>query len=298
MIDRIHLRILKAIEEQGSLTSAAESLHLTQSALSHAIKKLGQQIGTELWTKEGRTLKLTQAGLYLQREASRILPQLERVDDILRQYASGDKGTLRIGMECYPCYHWLQQVIKPFLNDWPGVDIDINQRFKFGGIAALFNNEIDILITPDPIQKPGITYLPVFPYEQVLVVSKKHHLANKEYVFPEDLSTETLYTYPIETSRLDVYQQFLIPAHCEPRRHKTLEDTDMLLQMVVAERGVATLPLWLVQEYAKSLPITPIRLGKNGIHKHINIITKDTSINDQHVQALIHYAEVHVSYPH
>lgn len=293
MIDRIHLRILKALEEQGSLTSAAESLHLTQSALSHAIKKLEQQIGTELWTKEGRTLKLTQAGLYLQREASRILPQLERVDDILRQYASGDKGTLRIGMECYPCYHWLQQVIKPFLNDWPGVDIDINQRFKFGGIAALFNNEIDILITPDPIQKPGITYLPVFPYEQVLVVSKNHHLANKECISPEDLSTETLYTYPIETSRLDVYQQFLIPAHCEPKRHKTLEDTDMLLQMVVAERGVATLPLWLVQEYAKTLPIAPIRLGKHGIHKYINIITKDTSINDQHVQALIHYAEIH-----
>lgn len=293
MIDRIHLRILKAIEEQGSLTSAAKSLHLTQSALSHAIKKLEQQIGTELWAKEGRTLKLTQAGLYLQREASRILPQLERVDDILRQYASGDKGTLRIGMECYPCYHWLQQVIKPFLNDWPEVDIDINQRFKFGGIAALFNNEIDILITPDPIQKPGITYLPVFPYEQVLVVSKNHHLANKECISPEDLSTETLYTYPIEASRLDVYQQFLIPAHCEPKRHKTLEDTDMLLQMVVAERGVATLPLWLVQEYAKTLPIAPIRLGKHGIHKHINVITKDTSINDQHVQALIHYAEIH-----
>lgn len=292
MIDRIHLRILKAIEEQGSLTAAAESLHLTQSALSHTIKKLEQQIGTDVWTKEGRTLKLTQAGSYLQREAGRILPQLERVDEMLKQFASGDKGTLRIGMECYPCYHWLQQVIKPFLNDWPGVDIDISQRFKFGGVAALFNNEIDILITPDPIFKPGITYLPVFPYEQVLVVAQNHPLAEKPFILAEDLTSEILYTYPIEPTRLDVYQQFLIPAHCEPKRHKTLEDTDMLLQMVVAQRGVATLPLWLVEEYARTLPILPIRLGEQGIHKQINIVTRESALNDRHIQALIGYAEL------
>lgn len=294
MIDRIHLRILKAIEEQGSLTAAANSLHLTQSALSHAIKKLEQQIGTKLWEKEGRTLKLTQAGAYLQREAGRILPQLERVDEVLSQFASGEKGTLRIGMECYPCYHWLQQVIYPFLRDWPDVDVDINQRFKFGGIAALFNQEIDILITPDPITRPGISHLPVFPYEQVLVVAKQHPLATQPYIEPDALSSVTLYTYPIEASRLDVFQQFLTPAHCKPKRHKTLEDTEMLLQMVVTERGVATLPLWLVQQYASTLPITPVKLGKHGIHKHINIITRNTSADDPHIQAFIGYAQAHV----
>ena len=292
MIDRIHLRILKAIEDQGSLTAAAKILHLSQSALSHAIKKLELQIGTKIWTKEGRVLKLTQAGSYLQREASRILPQLERVDEVLNQFSSGNKGKLRIGMECYPCYQWLQQVIKPFLRDWPDVDIDISQRFKFGGVAALFNNEIDILITPDPILKSGITYLPVFPYEQVLVVAENHSLADKLFILPEDLSSETLYTYPVEVSRLDIYQKFLIPASCEPKRHKTMEDTDMILQMVVAKRGVATLPLWLVQEYAKTLPITPIRLGEHGIHKHINIMNKDAMNNDRYIRSLINYAFV------
>ncbi|WP_375749227.1 LysR family transcriptional regulator [Vibrio sp. HN007] len=291
MIDRIHLRILKAIETQGSLTAAAKSLHLTQSALSHTIKKLEHQIGTDIWTKEGRVLKLTQAGVYLQREASRLLPQLERVDEVLEQFASGEKGTLRIGMECYPCHHWLQQVIRPFLRDWPDVDIDINQRFKFGGVAALFNNEIDLLITPDPIYKTGITHLPVFLYEQVLVVSSEHLLSQKDFIKPEELATETLYTYPIETTRLDVFQQFLIPAGCQPKRHKMLEDTDMLLQMVVAGRGVTTLPLWLADEYKNTFPIEIVRLGENGIHKKINIVTRDSSVNDQHIQALISYAK-------
>ncbi|CAH0530326.1 LysR family transcriptional regulator [Vibrio hippocampi] len=287
MIERIHLRILKAVETEGSLTAAAKSLYLTQSALSHTIKKLEHQLGTPLWVKEGRTLKLTQAGAYLQREATRVLPQLERIDEVLNQFASGEKGTLRIGMECYPCYHWLQQVIKPFLLQWPGVDIDINQRFKFGGVAALFNNEVDILITPDPVYASGITHLPVFLYEQVLVVASEHPLAGRDFITPQALTSETLYTYPIEATRLDVFQQFLLPAGCQPKRHKTIEDTDMLLQMVAAGRGVTTLPLWLVDDYQNTLNIEAVRLGEHGVSKQINIVVRDSSVNDQHIQAFV-----------
>ena len=61
MIERHHLTILREIERQGSLTAAADALFLTQSALSHAIKKLEQQIGTELWVKEGRNLRFSPA---------------------------------------------------------------------------------------------------------------------------------------------------------------------------------------------------------------------------------------------
>lgn len=120
MVERGHLRILREIERQGSLTEAARALHLTQSALSHKMHKLERLLGAPLWVKEGRHLRLTQAGEYLLREARRILPQLERVDEVLGQYARGEKGTLHIGMECHPCYQWLLRVVSPFLARWPG----------------------------------------------------------------------------------------------------------------------------------------------------------------------------------
>ncbi|WP_328187178.1 LysR family transcriptional regulator [Marinobacter sp. OP 3.4] len=276
MIERIHLRILREIERQGSLTAAADSLHLTQSALSHTIKKLERQVGTPLWTRDGRRLQLTQAGHYLLREARRVLPQLERMDEVLEQYASGEKGTLRIGMECHPCYQWLLKVVEPFLGRWPGVDVDVKQEFQFGGVAALFNHDIDMLVTPDPIRKAGIGFEAVFPYEQVLVVSRNNPLSRLSHVEPAQLSDQVLYTYPVDTERLDIYQQFLLPAECSPRQHKTVEATEMMLQMVAANRGVATLPQWLVAEYAEQLPIAPVRLGRRGIHKHIHLGTRDT----------------------
>lgn len=275
MIERIHLHILREIKRKGSLTAAAESLHLTQSALSHTIKKLEHQLGTAIWTKEGRNLRFTQAGDYLLREANRLLPQLERADEVLAEFAAGEKGALRIGMECHPCYQWLLKVVQPFLGQWPGIDVDVKQRFRFGGMAALFNHEIDVLVTPDPLRKKGIFFTPVFDYEQVLVVSRDHELAQKAFVSPGNLASQVLYTYPVEIDRLDIYTEFLLPANCAPRKRKVIEATEMMLQLVAAGRGVATLPRWLVEQHENTLPVAPVRLGKKGIVKQIHLGLRD-----------------------
>ncbi len=269
MIDRMHLKIMAAIDKHGSLTAAAESLHLTQSALSHTIKKLEQNIGVTLWHKEGRSLRLTQAGEYLLQQSLRLAPQIERIDQVLKEYANGDRGTLSIGMECHPCYRWLLTVVKPFLKAWPNIDIDVKQKFKFGGMAALFQHDIDLLVTPDPLYKKGVEFKAVFEYEQVLVLSSHHPLNEKPFIQPKDLLNETLYTYPVEIERLDIYKDFLIPANVTPKRHKTLEATEIMLEMVATERGVATLPLWLVQTFQDNLDISYQKLGETGLKKQI-----------------------------
>ncbi|CAM3652527.1 LysR family transcriptional regulator [Rheinheimera salexigens] len=291
MIEKIHLSILREIARNGSLTAAANYLNLTQSALSHTIKKLERQINVSLWLKEGRSIRLTEAGQYVLDQANRLLPQFERMDDTLRQFANNETGSLRIGMECHPCYQWLLKVVQPFLAQSPGVDIDVKQKFQFGGMAALFNYDIDLLITPDPINKDSIVFEPVFPYEQVLVVSLDNKLSALQQIEPKQLSDQTLLTYPVETARLDIFQQFLLPAHCMPKQHKTLESTDIILQMVVANRGVATLPKWLAKEYAKTLPLHIIRLGSAGIHKHIYIGYRKHERDNRHIQAFIQLAK-------
>jgi LysR family transcriptional regulator, regulator for metE and metH len=290
MIERIHLAIIREVERQGSLTAAAEHLFLTQSALSHSIKKLEQQLGTDIWLREGRSLRLTQAGQYLLAVANRLLPQLSLAEERLRQFAQGERGTLRIGMECHPCYQWLLKVVSPYLADWPDVDVDVKQKFQFGGIGALFGYEIDMLVTPDPLYKPGLIFKPVFDYEQVLVVHNQHALAKLAYIAPEQLSNETLITYPVETDRLDIYNQFLQPAGISPHVHKPIETTDIMLQMVASGRGVAALPRWLVEEYQSRFDVTPVQLGKQGIAKQIYLGIRETDVETDYVQAFINLA--------
>jgi len=276
MLERIHLEILTAIKTQGTLTKAADSLHLSQSALSHSIKKLEGQLGTSIWKKDGRNLRLTPAGERIQTLANRILPQFSHTELLLKQIAKGEMGSLRIGMECHPCYQWLLRVIQPYLEQWPDIDMDVKQKFQFGALGALLSYEIDVLITPDPLFKPKIDYIPVFDYEHKLVVSASHKLAQQDYVLPDQLSEEVLFTYPVEPQRLDIFSQFLTPAKCSVQKHKIIETTEIMLQMVAAGRGICALPGWLVDEYSKTMPIKSIRFGKKGISKQIFVgIRKD-----------------------
>ncbi|KFI08523.1 LysR family transcriptional regulator [Massilia sp. BSC265] len=290
MLERIHLTILREVERRGSLTAAADSLHLTQSALSHAIRKLEQGLGVEVWTRDGRSLRPTPAGLYLLDLARRLLPQFEHAERLMAQVAEGQRGTLRIGMECHPCYQWLLKVVAPYLAAWPDVDVDVKQRFQFGGIKALEEWEIDVLVTPDPLHKAGLRFVPVFDYEQVLVVGSSHRLAGREYVDPSDLLDEVLITYPVDIDRLDIYKAFFLPAGCAPRQRKTIETTDILLQMVASGRGVAALPRWLVQEYAARMPVLPVRLGPAGIPKQIFLGTREDDARIDYLDAFIRLA--------
>ncbi len=290
MLERIHLAIIQEVDKQGSLTAAAKTLHLTQSALSHTVKKLEEQIGMDIWLREGRSLRLTQAGQYLLTVANRVLPQLVMAEERMNQYARGERGSLRIGMECHPCYQWLLKVVSPYLGQWPDVDIDVKQKFQFGGIGALFSYEIDLLVTPDPLYKPGLRFEPVFDYEQVLVVSRLHKLAHHSYVQPTHLSDEVLITYPVAIDRLDIYTQFLIPAGITPKRHKMIETTDIMLQMIASGRGVGALPRWLVEEYATRMEIVPLRLGPAGIAKQIFLGAREMDVNIDYLRAFINLA--------
>lgn len=292
MIERNHLAIIREVNRLGSLTAAAEALFLSQSALSHTIKKLEQSFGTAVWQRDGRNLRLTQAGNYLLMVANRLLPQLERAEERLGQYAKHERGILRIGMECHPCYQWLLKIVAPYLAQWPDVDVDVKQKFQFGGIGALFAYDIDLLVTPDPLYKEGLEFEPVFDYEQVLVVNKAHHLAQEKFVTPQQISDEILITYPVEIDRLDIYNQFLQPAGISPKKHKTIETTDIMLQMVASGRGVAALPRWLVDEYAVNLDLVPVQLGVKGIAKQIFLGMRETDNDIDYLKSFVDIAKV------
>jgi LysR family transcriptional regulator for metE and metH len=289
MIERIHLSIVREVDRRGSLTAAADVLCLTQSALSHTIKKLETGLGTPVWTREGRALRLTQAGKTLLDLAERVLPQLEHAERLMREFAGGERGLLRIGMECHPCYQWLLNVVAPYLAAWPQVDVDVKQKFQFGGMKALQAYEIDLLVTPDPVFKPGMRFVPVFDYEQVLVVGSSHRLAKKKRAMPADLADEVLITYPVDLERLDIYNQFLLPAGCAPRERKTIETTDIMLQMVASGRGVAALPRWLVEEYAGRMPVSALRLGE-GVFKQIFLGTREADAGTGYLEAFVDIA--------
>lgn len=266
MIERSHLRIIQALAEHGSLTAAANALFVTQPALSHQMRYLEQKLEVSLWERQGRKLRLTQAGQLLLRVAGQVLPVLEQTENTLKAYADGKQGILRLGVECHPCYEWLKGVLADYLVMMPKMDVDIVHKFQFSGLQGLLNYHIDLLVTPDKVKQQGVVYAPLFDYELVLLVAKQHTLASKTYIEAQDLASELLLTFPVPHERLDIYTQFLMPAGISPR-HKAMASLDIMIQMAALNRGVTILPDWLARHYVNSLSVSTLRLGKKGVMK-------------------------------
>ncbi len=287
MLERHHLQLLLALEKAGSLTAAAEALHLTQSALSHSVRKLEQQLGLRLWEKEGRKLRLTQAGNYLLQLARQLEPRFLESELALKAFSQGKKGKLRIGMECHPCYEWLMTIVPAYLNAWPDVDLDVIQQFRFDGLAALANHQIDALITSDPIASPDFENVPVLDYELLLAAKRDKQQAAPRFIKPVALQQQVLYTFPVEKSRLDVFTYFLVPAKIEPHEHVHVETIEVMLQLVASGRGVCTLPDWLLAKYQHDYKLHGIRLGESGVKKQLHLVLRKQDITLDYIAALI-----------
>ena len=289
MIEHSHLKIIQALDSNGTLTEAANSLCLSQSALSHQIRYLEKKLALSLWERDGRCLRLTQAGRLLLQTAEQVLPVLLQAEKTLKAYSEGRQGVLRIGVECYPCYEWLTGVVGTFLQAIPDVEIDIVNKFQFSGLEGLLNHHIDVLVTPDPVRKKEIKYEPLAEYETVLVVSAAHPLAAINTLKPEHLSSETLLTFPVPQDRLDILTQFLKPAQVIPKKLKEIESIDLMLQLVALQRGVCILPEWLAEKYCGPMSLKKIRIGKTGLHKELLIALRKSDQQISYIEQFIQF---------
>jgi len=269
MIDLRHLRTLHALRETDSLHEAAERLHLTQSALSHQFRDMEERIGMPLFVRKSRPVRFTSAGLKLLQLADQVLPQIRSTERDLGKLAGGSAGRLHIAIECHSCYQWLMPSVDEFRGAWPEVELDLASGFSFAPLPALERGDLDLVVTSDPVTLPGISYVPLFGYEALLAIDNHHVMPHKPYLEPADIASQTLITYPIERSRLDIFTRFLDPADVEPAQVRTSELTVMMMQLVASGRGVCCLPNWAVHEYSSRGYVTAKRLGEHGLQANL-----------------------------
>jgi len=269
-----HLRTIKAIHDTGGLARAAEQLHITQSALSHQVKGLEDQVGVELFVRRSKPLKLSAAGMKLLKAAERILPEVSALEDEFRGLQAGKTGRLHIAIECHACFDWLFPVLEEFRKAWPDVDVDIRPGLAFGALPALQKEEVDLVVSSDPETLDGVDFHPLFDYNPVFVASAQHPLAAKPFVEAHDFRDETLITYPVERSRLDVFSQLLTPAKVEPRAIRQVELTAVILLLVASNRGVAVLPDWVVREVRYSSDYVTRPLTAAGVTRRLYAATR------------------------
>ncbi len=287
-----HLRTIKAIHDTGGLARAAEAMNITQSALSHQVKGLEDQVGVELFVRRSKPLKLSAAGQKLLRLAERILPEMEALEEDFRSLKSGRSGRLHIAMECHACFEWLFPVLEQFRKAWPDVDVDIRAGLAFDALNALQREEVDLVISSDPEKLDGVDFSPLFDYAPMFVAAANHPLAKKDWIEAEDFRDEVLIAYPVDRSRLDVFQMLLMPAKVEPRAIRRVELTAVILLLVASNRGVTVLPDWVLRGVKVSSDYVTRPLTRGGVTRRMYAATRSDDTLKPFMAHLIRLARV------
>lgn len=264
-----HLRTIQAIHRAGGLARAAEMMNITQSALSHQVKGLEDQAGVELFVRRSKPLKLSPAGQRLLKLAEQVLPQVEALQEEFSGLRDGSTGRMHIAIECHACFEWLFPVLEQFRRTFADVDVDIRPGLAFDALPALLREEVDLVISSDPEEIAGVEFIELFDYKAVFVAASTHPLAQKEFIEAEDFRGETLITYPVERTRLDVFSQLLIPAKVEPKSIRQVELTAVILLLVASNRGVSVLPDWVVREVKYSSDYVTRPLTAQGVTRRL-----------------------------
>ncbi|MGH8443979.1 MAG: LysR family transcriptional regulator [Solimonas sp.] len=260
-----HLQTLAALADSGSLAKAADRVFVTQSALSHQLKALEQHYGAPLFERNTKPLRFTQAGTRLVTLAREVLARMGETEREIAQWVSGRSGELRVAIECHTCFDWLMPAMDTFREHWPEVELDLVSGFHTEPIALVEQGLSDFAVIHDkPPRRPGIVTEHLFTYETVAILSPRHPLAQKQYLQPRDFLSDTLISYPVDDSMLDVVRHFLAPKGIKPKR-RNAELTIAILQLVASGRGIAALPEWSVQPYLDRGYVVGRPLGPKGL---------------------------------
>jgi LysR family transcriptional regulator for metE and metH len=135
-----------------------------------------------------------------------------------------------------------------------------------------------------------LSYQPLFDFELVLIVADSHPLAGRAEITPDDLRSETVLTYPVARERLDMFRKVLQPAGIEPTAHIPVEETDIMLQLVAAGRGVCLLPEWLLADKHAKLGLTGLRFAGLPIGKTMYLACRHEDVGLEYLCWLVEHA--------
>lgn len=160
----------------------------------------------------------------------------------------------------------------------------------FDALPALQKEEVDLVVSSDPEDLPGVTFSPLFDYEPVFLASAAHPLAQKPFIEAEDFRGELLITYPVERARLDVFSQLLSPAGVEPRGIRQVELTAVILLLVASNRGVAVLPDWVVREVRYNSDYVTRPLTEHGITRRLYAAVRNGELEKPYMADVLRLA--------
>jgi LysR family transcriptional regulator for metE and metH len=275
-----HFEMLVSVARCSSMADAARSLLITPSALTHRLREAERRLGVQLYEKQGRNLRPTQAGRILTQTAERILEDIEQSERVAISSSEGIRHVVRLSVAVYAAFHWLPNFLPWFRKTHPGIEIEIETEGAQSPFDAFFKGQIDLVISPDSVLPGQLDAVDLFEDELVAVVPLGHALAKRKYVNGNDFLNDPFLTYSLVRQPGYEADRIWTPENVLPPREENIGSVEAICELVKAGFGISILSHWAIHPQFQSGKLIPVRATQNGLGITWRAITKSGSGSD------------------
>ena len=273
--DLTTLALFVAVARAGSISAGARASHLAVGAASKRISDLESALGTPLLYRNTTGVQLTDAGQACLAHVQRVLQELELMTGSLSGFAQGVRGRVRIAVNTSALTQFLPEDLAAFMNEYPAVQIDLEEQNSTEVVAAVLENRADIGVLADRISAQGLQVMPYRPDELVLIAPQRHPLASLSKVAFADTLDYSYVSLPSATSLALRLNEESARLGKTMRPRIQVRSFDAMCRMVVATGGVGVLPRLAAEPHARSMSIRLIPLTDDWAHRWLLLGVRD-----------------------
>jgi LysR family transcriptional regulator, transcriptional activator of the cysJI operon len=276
------LKAFCLVVEMKSFSKAAVAKMMTQSAMSHLIKNLEDELGVKLLNRSGRKVIPTPAGWLLYKQARNILEAYKTLGDNINKLIKEIKGPLNLGASIIVAKYLLPQVIYDFSKRYPEVQIHLTVSNTEAIIQELQKGDIDMGLVEGNIDYKGIAMEEIAQDEIVVIASEENPLAKKGHVTQQDFLSQPFIMPQAGSGLREFIEDFVRAAKIEPKDLKvsmTISDPELIVQMVQLGLGISFVSKWTIFKPIREGTIRVVKLPGKSLYRKFYLagLSKDPS---------------------
>jgi LysR family transcriptional activator of glutamate synthase operon len=268
------LKTFRLVAEILNFTRASERLHMTQSAVSHQIKALESELGEPLFIRAKRGVKLSRAGKIALAYVERILDEVENLRESVSGQKSKLKGRVRAAAATQAFVYLFDPLFEAFMRTHTGIEVSYRTTVSTEQtIADILNGVADVGFASLPIYSPNLQVTELFEDELVLVVGRKHELANKRKIPVEDIEHERLILFERGASVRRATDNFFKQVEIKPDVAMESNDTYFIKRMVEKGMGISLMPNWTVRDELKAGKLAKLKIDGHKLRRTVAMVS-------------------------
>ncbi len=271
-LDSRQLRAFTVLARTGSFTRTAQEMHLTQSAISHAMKALEGEMGCRLLDRVGKTVVLTQAGEQLLPRAEKILAEMAAARSELSHLGKWGSSRIRIGASATACQYVLPSVLREFQQIHPRCAISIEPGDTPEAIESLRAHRIDLAVNLEPRREESLEFRPLFTDELVFMVGAQHAWALAGRVERADIARQNYILYDKRSYTSEMIAAYFREDDIVLQTSIDLGNMEAIKELVKLGVGISILAPWSAKKELKDGSLVALPLGRRKLKRRWGVL--------------------------